>query len=215
MLGLGDNNVAYKPLAIDQAMPPRAKALIRALESHYLSDVHTMLRLPDFDHGLVAGCNFAITQVLTAAVSGISVTLYSHNGGSGIRFKELLKDYYPWGKEPGSMMLPQEGANVLYSVIRNPLTHDLGLDLENKRKGHKIVIKRLATDNKLKGLSEHFIEQLESPNRPSPMSPTVSVLSGKTVVLVEAFYWGVRQMVEQLSRDDSRMQSAETFMRAI
>lgn len=207
--------MAYRPLVIDQSTPPRAKALIRALESHYLSDVHTMLRLPDSDRDLVAGCNFAITQVLAAAVSGISVTLYSHNGNSGIRFKGLLKDYYPWSLEPGNTVLPQDGANVLYSVIRNPLTHDLGLDLENKRKDQKIVIKRLATDNKRKGLPEQFIEQLESPNRPSPMSPTVRVLSGKTVVLVEAFYWGVRQMVERLSLDAYRMQSAETFLRSI
>lgn len=207
--------MAYRPLAIDQATPPRAKALMRALERHYLSDVHTMLRLPDLDRDLVAGCNFAITQVLAAAVSGISVTLYGHNGGSGIRFKGLLKDYYPWPQEPGSLMPPQEAADVLYSVIRNPLTHDLGLDLKNKRQGQKIVIKRLATDNKRKGLPEYFIEQLESPNRPSPMSPTVRALSGKTVVLVEAFYWGVRQMVEELSRDASRMRSAETFLRSI
>ncbi|MGQ0556059.1 MAG: hypothetical protein ACT4PN_08980 [Nitrospiraceae bacterium] len=207
--------MAYKPLAIDRATPPRVKALIRALESHYLSDVHTMLRLPDVSRDLVAGCNFAITQVLAAAVSGISVTLYSHNGGSGIRFKGLLKDYYPWALEPGNAVTPQDGANVLYSVIRNPLTHDLGLDLENKRQGQKIVIKRLATDNNRKGLPEHFIEQLESRNRPSPMSPTVRVLSGKTVVLVEGFYWGVRQMVEQLSGDASCMHSAETFLGSI
>jgi hypothetical protein len=174
-----------------------------------------MLRLPDFDLGLLAGCNFAITQVLAAAVSGISVTLYRQNGGSGIRFKGLLKDYYPWAKEPGNMVLPEAGANVIYSVIRNPLTHDLGLDLENKRQGQKIVIKRLSTDNKRKGLPEHFIEQLESPNRPSPMSPTVRVLSGKTIVLVEAFYWGVRQMVEQLSYDIPRIKSAETFLKSI
>jgi hypothetical protein len=207
--------VAYRPLGVDRATPPRVKVLIRSLESHYLSDVHAMLRLPDFNCDLVAGCNFAIAQVLAAAVSGISVTLYSHNGGSGIRFKGLLKDYYPWAHEPANAVLPQDGANVLYSVIRNPLTHDLGLDLENKRQGQKIVIKRLATDNKRKGLPEYFIEQLESPDRPNPMSPTVRVLSGKTVVLVEAFYWGVRQMVEQLSRDASRMQSAETFLGSI
>jgi hypothetical protein len=207
--------VAYKPLAIDRATPPRVKSLIRALENHYLSDVHTMLRLPDLDQDLTAGCNFAITQVLAATVSGISVTLYSHTGGSGIRFKGLLKDYYPWSLEPGNAVTPQNGANVIYSVIRNPLTHDLGMDLENKRQGQKIVIKRLGTDNKRKGLPEKFIEQLESANRPAPMSPTVTVLSGKTVVLVEAFYWGLRQMVEHLSHEASRMQSAEAFLASI
>lgn len=207
--------MAYRSLTIDRATPPRAKALIRSLESHYLSDVHTMLRLPDRDLDLAAGCNFAVTQVLAAAVSGISVTLYSHTGDSGIRFKGLLEDHYPWSREPGNAVTPHDGANVIYSVIRNPLTHDLGLDLRNKRQGQKIVIKRLVTDNKRKGLPEHFIEQLESPNRPGPMSPTVTVRSGKTVVLVEAFYWGVRQMVEHLTRDASRMQAAETFLRSI
>ena len=207
--------MAYRPLVIERFTPPRVKSLIRALENHYLSDVHTMLRLPDLDQGLTAGCNFAITQVLAAAVSGISVTLYSHTGGSGIRFKGLLKDYYRWSLEPGNIVAPQDGANVIYSVIRNPLTHDLGMDLENRRQGQKILIKRLVTDNKRKGLPENFIEQLESPNRPTPMSPTVTVHSGKTFVLVEAFYWGVRQMVEHLSRDASRMQSAETFLGSI
>lgn len=171
-----------------------------------------MLRLPDLDHDLTAGCNFAITQVLAAAVSGISVTLYSQTGNSGVRFKGLLKDFYPWSSEPGNAVTPQIGANVIYSVIRNPLTHDLGLDLENKRQGQKIKIKRLVTNNKRKGLPEKFIEQLETPNRPSPMSPTVTVRSGETIVLAEAFYWGVRQMVEHLSRDTSRMQAARIFL---
>ena len=207
--------MAYGSLAIDRATPPHAKALIRVLESNYLSDVHTMLRLPDFDLDLVAGCNLAITQVLAAAVSGISVTLYDHTGGPGIRFKGLLEKYYPWSREPGNAVTPQDGAKIIYSVIRNPLTHDLGLDLENKRRGQKIVLKRLTMGNARKGLPEHFIAQLESPNRPRPMSPTVTVQSRKTTVLVEAFYWGVRQMVEHLSRDASRMQSAETFLRSI
>jgi hypothetical protein len=207
--------VAYKSLALDRATPPRVRSLIRALESHYLSDVHTMLRLPDPDQGLYAGCNFAITQVLAAAVAGVSVTLYKHSGRSGARFKGLLKEYYPWSLEPGNLLSPDEGAEVIYSVIRNPLTHDLGLDLENKRQDRKIKLKRLTTDNKRKGLPEKFIEQLESANRPAPMSPTVTVRAGEMVVLVEGFYWGVRQMVECLSRDASRTHSAEAFLASI
>jgi hypothetical protein len=99
-----------------------------------------MLRLPQPNHGLPAGCNFAIAQVLAAAVSGISVTLYSHTGYKWTRFKDLLKDFYPWSLEPGNTVTPQDGAEVIYSLIRNPLTHDLGLDLDNKRKGQKIII---------------------------------------------------------------------------
>lgn len=202
----------YHALAIDPSTPARVKRLIQSLENHYFSDVHTMLRLPEPDHGLTAGCNFAIAQVLAAAVSGISVTLYSHRGGTGVRFKGLLANYYPWSLEPGNAVTPQAGADVLYSLIRNPLTHDLGLDIANKRQGQKIIIKRLGTDGARKGLSEAFVEALERPNRLSPMSPTVRVISSKTIVLVEAFYWGVRKMVEELSCDGPRMQTAKAFL---
>jgi hypothetical protein len=54
-----------------------------------------MLQLPQPDHQLMTGCTFAITQVLAAAVSGLSVTLYSNTGQSGAQFKALLKDFYP------------------------------------------------------------------------------------------------------------------------
>jgi hypothetical protein len=124
-----------------------------------------------------------------------------------------LEDYYRWSSEPGNVATPQTSANVIYSVIRNPLTHDLGLDLENKRQGQKIVLKRLVNDRK--GLSEKFIEQLETSNRPFPISPTVVVGMASTVVLVEAFYWGVRQMVELPSRDSSPMLAAEAFLASI
>jgi len=47
------------------------------------------------------------------------------------------------------------------------------------------------------------------------MSPTVTNASGRTVLLVEAFYWGVRKMVEDLSRDSSRMLAAKAFLASI
>lgn len=207
--------MAYKSLALDPRTPLRVRQLVLSLEDHFFRDVHTMLRLPQPDHQLMASCNFAITQVLASAVSGLSVTLYSHTGGSGARFKALLKDFYPWSLEPGNAVTPQAGADVIYSLVRNPLAHDLGLDLEKKRKTQKVLIKRLATDNARKGLPENMVEQLEAGVRAVTMSPTITILSGKTVLLVEAFYWGVRKMVEDLSRDRSRMQAAKSFLDSI
>jgi signal transduction histidine kinase len=101
--------MAYKLLTIDPQTPPRVKALIQSVENHFFRDVHTMLRLPMPEHELPAGCNFAITQVLAAAVSGISVTLYSDKGGAGARFKGLLRDFYPWSLEPGNAVKPDAG----------------------------------------------------------------------------------------------------------
>lgn len=207
--------MSYQPLVIRTSTPTRIKQLLKSVEDHYFRDVHTMLRLPEPDLNLLAACNFAITQVLAATVSGISVTLYSHTGGAGRRFRSLMEGFYPWSSEPGNAVTPQAGAEVIYSVIRNPLTHDLGLDLPNHRQGQKIKIKRLAMHNKSRGVSDGFIEQLEGPVRPTPMSPTVTVRPGETVVLVEAFYWGIRKMIENLCLDQSRMQAADKFLASL
>jgi hypothetical protein len=87
--------MTYKSLALDPTTPPNVEQLVQSLENNLFRDVHTMLQLPQPDHQLMTGCTFAITQVLAAAVSGLSVTLYSNTGQSGAQFKALLKDFYP------------------------------------------------------------------------------------------------------------------------
>ena len=204
--------MAYQKLTLDPATPPTVRRLIEHLEGLFLRDVHCMLRLPVPNYRLTAGCNFAITQVLTAAIGGVSVTLYRHTGSKGQRFKGLLIDYYPWMLEPGNAVTPTDGAEVIYAVIRNPLTHDLGLDLEKKKKTAKVVIKRRGTTG-THGLPEKTIEEmLERNDRRLVMSPTVTIHQGKTVLLVEALYWGLRIMIERLTRDRARMQAADAFL---
>jgi hypothetical protein len=209
--------MAYIPLALDSQTPPHVAGLIQSIENHFFRDVHTMLRLPLPHEGLSAGCNFAIAQVLVAVVSGVSVTLYSHTGKNGGRFKALLRDFYPWSRERTNTVKPKNGAKYIYSLIRNPLTHDLGLDLENRSKVGKVAINRLHLANTPPGLSESVVEQIErDPTRVTP-SPTLTVTTTtkETVLQVEMFYGGVRTMIENLTRDRSRMQAAETFLASI
>jgi hypothetical protein len=206
--------MAYIPLAIDPETPLAVRALISSVEDHYFSDVHTMLRLPQANQGLTAGCNFAITQVLAAVVAGISVTLYdTQTTETGVRFKGLLRDYYPWSREPNNNVRPEEGGELIYHVFRNPLSHDLGLDLENKRKTREVVITRLA--NAVSGLTERQIEDLERNIGLVTLTPTLTLTPDRADLLVEAFYWGVRTMIEHLCRDNRRMRAAQTFLDSI
>ncbi len=202
----------YVPLTLDAATSPRVLNTVRRLEAHFFSDVHCMLRLPIPNYRLFAGCNFAITQVLTAAIGGISTTLYSHSGSKGQRFRGVLTDYYPWDRDPPSPLTAAQRADIIYSIVRNPLTHDLGLDLEKKAKTPQVKIKRLGTNNKTRGLPERTIERLEATHRRFAMSGTVVVRADATVVLVEALYWGLRCLVESLTRDSARMAQAEAFL---
>ena len=201
----------YQPLILDPATPPAVRRLIDRLERLSFGDVHTMLRLPVPNYRLTAGCNFAITQVLTTAIGGLSTTLYRHGNYDGERFKGLLTHHYPWNLEPRQSVPPAEAARVIYEVIRNPLTHDLGLDLHGKSKGVKVKLKRIQRVGGKGGMPEKWVEKLERGPRPI-MSPSVTVRSDARVLLVEALYWGLRRMVEEMTHDTSLMARAEAFL---
>ncbi len=100
--------MSYQPLNLDSATPSAVRRLINRLERLSFSDVHTMLRLPVPNYRLDAGCNFAITHVLTTAIGGISTTLYRQGNKDNERFQGLLVDYYPWKLEPRQDVSPAE-----------------------------------------------------------------------------------------------------------
>ena len=207
--------MAYNRLALEPEPPPKVGVLIRRLEDHYFRDVHAMFRLPAPAIEVIPGCNFAIAQVLASVVSGVSATLYKHSGPKGTRFKELLVNYYPWSEEPEPPRDVAESATMIYELVRNPLTHDLGLDLEAKRRTQKVVIKRLTTDQGRCGHTEAGVEALEAKARPARMSPTLKIQSGRVVLLVEAFYWGIRRMLFNLNADTRRTAAAEAFLESL
>jgi hypothetical protein len=44
------------------------------------------------------------------------------------------------------------------------------------------------------------------------MSATLTATSGTQTLLVEALYWGVRRMIENISADKTKMKIAEKFL---
>lgn len=202
--------MAYQPLATDPATPPSVRRLIDRLERLTFSDVHTMLRLPVRNYRLDAGCNFAIAQVLMTAIGGVSTTLYRQGSTDTARFTGLLRDHYQWQLEPTRDATPQEAARIIYQVFRNPLTHDLGLDLHGRSAGIKVKVKRLQRPRG--GLTERWIERLEKSSTRPRMSSAVTVRPDAKVLLVEALYWGLRRMVEAMTRDAQLMNRAERFL---
>jgi hypothetical protein len=204
--------MAYQPLILDPSTPPSVKRLIDRLENLSFNDVHTMLRLPVRNYRLDPGCNFAIAQVLMTVIGGISTTLYRQGTNDGERFKGLLKNHYLWDLEPTRDVTTDEAARIIYQVLRNPLTHDLGLDLHGHSKGKKVKVKRLQRSAHKGGLTERWIEKLErEPTRPK-MSSAVTVRGDAIVLLIEGLYWGLRRMVEAMTHDAHLMAQAESFL---
>jgi hypothetical protein len=207
--------MAYQYLNIPSTTPPNVKALVHHIESLSFSDVHSMLRLPIHNYVIHAGCNFAIAHVLMAVIGGVSTALYHSTGKVGERFTGVLVDYFPWNLEPHGSVSPKDGADAIYEVFRNPLTHDLGLDLKKKSAGLKVKFKRLKTSTRTgtdRGLTERQIELLERSQARPNTSATVTLASDKRVLLIEGLYWGLRRMIERLTADQKRMSAAEQFL---
>lgn len=210
--------MAYRSLILPPSTPPKVRGLIHRIEVLSFSDVHSMLRLPLHNYRLGAGCNFAIAHVLMAVIAGVSSTLYRHTGRVGERFTGVLVEYFPWDLESSGSVPPKDAADIIYEVFRNPITHDLGLDLKKKSTGLQIKIKRMKTTapkNRDRGLTERQIETLEASSSRPHMSAAVTVAAHKKVLFVEALYWGVRRMIERLAADVPRMQSAEKFLASL
>jgi len=165
--------MGYVPLKINASRWPHAEQFIRqTLEDMYFRDVHAMLRLPSEAAGIAAGCNFAITHVLLAAVAGISTSLYAPRKVEpyGGPFVDVLLDFYPWELERDVPSIRNDRCKLvketLYEELRGPLVHHLGLNIRKCRgggqivePGHVVKIKRLTMPSG-DGLSEDIIEEL-------------------------------------------------------
>ena len=114
---------------VDSArFPAVAKFLDTQVEMQF-ADLRVLLQLPTGDWQ--AGCNFAAANMLLNLLSGFSVCLMNaglealtERRDRGIRFKNLLDQYYPWDAESWS---PNQCSEWLYDVARNPLAHSLGI----------------------------------------------------------------------------------------
>jgi len=104
---------------------PAVNVFVRDHLAMQFDDVRGMMKLPLPGVGIRAGCNFAAAAILCNLISGISVVLYTPrdpNARSGKKFRELLKEFYPW--ELSEDMA--EKTKVIYDIVRNPLAHSLG-----------------------------------------------------------------------------------------
>lgn len=219
--------MAYTKLDLDcKEKWPRVEWFVRNSLELYLIDVHHMLRLPLKEKGIGGGCNFSAAHTLLAAVGGVSTMLYNQRKGPyGEPFKGVLRDFYPWDAEQGGPPADKdkdEVVNALWHEFRGVLSHFAGVPMEwDKTRGqwapaqlgYAVKIKRWVKVNG-NGLAESKIETLEKAKKwPfTVMKRTLEISPHAKVLKVERFYWGVRRMIEGITRCDVRMRNAERYL---
>ena len=207
----------YRKVSVPATTPRSVRAFIATVCDVYLADVHAMLRLPCSDAGITQACNFAVAATLLNAISGASVVLYeppaNNIRGAGRKFKGLAREFYPWRLEPtGFVKDGDRGSRLLYNTFRNPMSHAFGFQEKNPR--GPINITRVAGN----GFTEQELEDIET----STWRPGLR-LGGAGTLLVnqatnevslngEAFYWGIREMFNNICSDANRMRAAAAYL---
>lgn len=201
---------------VDNHQYPKLSKFIEDHLNKEFEDLRSLLQLPKGE--LNAGCNVTTASMILNLISGLSVCLYDasfdhfmskNTTGRGERFKGLLLSYYPWQSEP----IPRETSpiskeivvKVLYSSLRNPLTHCLGLYKPGEK--DSIIISKSPMD-----IAQ--ISELENNKaRPQWLNPTIQL--SRSVyhyeIDVNTLYWGVHRLIENLLSDKCQMIAAENF----
>jgi len=147
-------------IQINPTIPDAVKRLIQGAVEDQFNDVHSMMMLPN--------CNFAATAILVNLISGMSTIFYGQDGGSGARFKNVLKDFYPWDLQPSNNAPREVVIECLYDTVRNPLAHSLGVQTQEAkgRRGQPthVIVKKPSGKSfgyGKPGLPQDLLEQLE------------------------------------------------------
>ena len=170
-------------------------------------DIRCMLKAPI--PGCNAGFNLTIASILLNLFSGFSRRLYRPSGSpnDNERFKSMLKDFFPW---ENSKLEPEDGADLLYHSLRNPLTHELGM----KGKEKVIVAKSGRTP-------DEKIEELEnSESKPPWLSPPIVHVNlynqyFEWHVSVTSLYWATHRLLHNLLNDEKHALKAEKRLKKL
>jgi hypothetical protein len=207
---------------------PNVRSFLERHVSMQLGDVREMLRLPLPALNMTHACNFAAAGTLCGFISGISISIYQPVTttemkkrncimqkawvGTGYAFKQLLKDFYPWGSGQNRRNILSAAAAV-YTYFRNPLAHALGV---HDNGTCRIEVSRLALVDQHgvkqeTGLTEEQIKELEQVTaRPSWAGPGLTGSGNDWTLLIEGFYRDILEMLQNLARSSDQMKAAES-----
>jgi hypothetical protein len=131
---------------------------------------------------------------------GLSAGEDKDRTGRGVQSDALIA-VFPW--EPTDTAQDKERkTGALYTFVRNPLTHALGLD---EKPGLDIGIGKMR-----KPLSKRELAQMEkSPIRPANIKPAISGHGGKWLLSVEGLHYAVFRLFWNLAQDTAQMDAAE------
>ncbi len=186
---------------------PKIKYVFEKQVDMFFVDLRCMLKSPY--PGCNAGYNLTIASMLLNIIAGFSRRLYRppESMDDNQRFKSMLVDFFHW---ENPYIKPEDGANLLYRSLRNPLTHELGIKGEEK-----VIVSKSGRS------SDEEIEELENNEaKPSWIQPPLKRVNlyeqyFEWHVSVTSLYWATHRLLHNLLRDDKHVLKAERRLNQI
>jgi len=208
--------MAFAPVCLSPDAPRIFKKFSQQkIERQFLEPVHQLMRRGVQRCAPQTTFEVTIVNNLLAVISGLSALGYVQKGNdSGVRFRQVLFDQYPWSCEPVQISDRAVWVEALYFRYRNPFAHSLGLDDRDMRaiKGTRLPLR---TSGTYRGYSETDLNQIEVAKIRPQWPETLRFNSVRILLKTEGLYWGVRRTIEAMSQDGGCMINAERFLRSL
>lgn len=206
----------YRRISLPAGLPSLVESVVRNRVDLFCSDVNAMLRTPLPVLGIEAGCNFASLEVLCSLISGVSRVFLSATLGSGKAFRDVLA-FYPDESAIGGVA-KSDLIDELYETYRCNFTHSLGINVPDPSRGQPRTVVPLSRQTKVLRVArgpwpDALLRSIEADGaRPAELPPTLFEQGGALKLCVESLYWGVRQLVIGVCRDQTCIATAVAFL---
>lgn len=189
----------YVPLPV--SVSSNLDDLIRGTIDPALNEIHLLLTIVDPDQGPKGSLQRSIAILLMAATDGAAQWFCPGKMQNGDRFKKFVTDFFPFD---GVQTPKDEVAEFLWHGTRNALMHRFGLHTSG-------VLRKF---DRMFTSTDADIERLERyPTRPYT-DPFFVQDDKRTVVLVEGFYWELRQAIVKALDTPDKFTAVEAWIKS-
>lgn len=197
--------MAYVPLRIPDDCPPNVAGMVSYVIDPAFREFHHLLTVRDPDQGPKGSFQRSQAILIVALADGAAQLLYpGERLRDGERFQAFLKQYYPWSRDEPQGFTRESATEFLWTEVRCSLLHRFGLR-HGQGKLHKF--------GNVHTLAELRVEKLERDDERPFSESFLSQNAERTVLWVEAFYWGLRQAVEATLREPpERLQEMDEWI---
>jgi hypothetical protein len=192
--------MTYRAISWERISDPSLQDVFRRANM-LLADVYSMLAVKP--HRNAGTCNFSIALVLLCVVDGIARDVHptiravpDHE----TRFKRLIRERLPWGPPAKRWIDIGQAAKWFYCEFRNPLTHELGKDVSEARRGQSEYEPVVCRWDPVPEMRVDSLDALKQWDLRWPVMRWSGYKDGRRISLSgAALYWTVKRMVTNLA----------------